>query len=97
MLYPHDFRLTDISRYDMANLKKTRDNHLKSSMSIIASNPRGDAMLYACVAVGAAVTIAILLRMVARRRSKAAFTIDDWLIVASLIPTSGMLVCGGSS
>lgn len=54
-------------------------------------------MLYACVAVGAAVTIAILLRMVARRRSKAAFTIDDWLIVASLIPTSGMLVCGGSS
>lgn len=54
-------------------------------------------MLYVCVAVGAAVTIAVFLRLVARFKSKAAFGVDDWLIVASLVPTYGMLVCGGFS
>ncbi len=61
------------------------------------NNPRGDAMLYACIAIGIAVTIAVTLRLVARWKSKAAFAVDDWLIVASLVPTYGMLVCGGFS
>ena len=60
-------------------------------------NYRGDAMLYGCVAVGVVVTIAVILRLMARWRSKAAFAVDDWLIVASLIPTYGMLLCGGFS
>ncbi len=61
------------------------------------NNPRGDAMLYVCVAVGAVVTIAVLLRLMARWKIKAAFAVDDWLIVASLVPTYGMLICGGFS
>ena len=62
-----------------------------------AVNARGDAMLFSCIAVGATVTIAVFLRLVARWKSKAAFAVDDWLIVASLVPTYGMLVCGGFS
>ena len=54
-------------------------------------------MLYGCIAVGVAVTIAVILRLVARWRSKATFAVDDWLIVASLVPTYGMLLCGGFS
>ncbi len=54
-------------------------------------------MLYSCIAVGVTVTIAVVLRLVARLRSKAVIAVDDWLIVASLIPTYGMLVCGGFS
>lgn len=54
-------------------------------------------MLDICVAVGAIVTIAVLLRLLARWKTKAAFAVDDWLLVASLVPTYGMLVCGGFS
>ena len=54
-------------------------------------------MLYSCIAVGVVVTIAVVLRLVARLKSQAAFAVDDWLIVASLIPTYGMLICGGFS
>lgn len=60
----------------------------------MADNPRGEELIRSSAGVVVVVTIAVLLRILARWRSKAAFAADDWLIVASLIPTYGMLVCG---
>ena len=55
------------------------------------NNPRGAQAIYVSIAVGVIVPIAVLLRIVARSRSKAPLAIDDWLIVASLLPLFAMI------
>jgi hypothetical protein len=37
------------------------------------------------------------LRLLARRKVKARFAIDDWLIVATLVPSYAMLIVGSLS
>ena len=47
--------------------------------------------------VGVLLVLAVTLRLLARKRSKAGFAIDDWWIVGSLLPSFGMLVSGAFS
>ena len=54
-------------------------------------NPRGAQAINVSIAVGVLAPAAVLLRIVARSRSKAALAIDDWLIVASLLPLFAMI------
>lgn len=44
------------------------------------------------IALGVIVVVAVLLRLVARSKSKASFAIDDYWISVSLIPFFGMIV-----
>ena len=58
----------------------------------MVDNPVGRRVVQISVALGIVDVIAVGLRMLARWRSKAAFGADDALIIASLIPSSGMIV-----
>ena len=55
------------------------------------ANPRGAQAINVSIAVGVIASVAVLLRIVARSRSKAPLAIDDWLIVASLLPLFAMI------
>lgn len=57
-------------------------------------NPGRDRVICITVISGVLATVAVLLRFVARRRSKASFAADDWWIAATLIPSYGMLAVG---
>lgn len=50
-----------------------------------------DALAYA---LDALITVAVLLRLIARRRSKATFAVDDVFIILSVFPFYGMTVLG---
>ena len=54
-------------------------------------NPRGAQAINVSIAVGVIAPVAVLLRLVARSRSKAPLAIDDWLIIASLLPLFAMI------
>ena len=58
----------------------------------MVSNPVGYHVLQTCIAFGVVDTVAVALRILARRRSNAAFAADDALIVASLLPLYAMMV-----
>lgn len=60
----------------------------------LKENPRGAAVLYFTIALGILVTLAVLLRFMARRCIKAAFAADDWWILGSLVPLYGMIILG---
>ena len=55
------------------------------------ANPRGAQAINVSIAVGVLAPVAVLLRILARSRSKAPLAIDDWLIVASLLPLFAMV------
>lgn len=55
---------------------------------------RADAVNHVAIACGVIETVAVCLRLLARWKSKAQFAIDDWIIVATLIPSYAMLVLG---
>ena len=55
------------------------------------ANPRGAQAINVSIAVGVLAPVAVLLRIVARSKSKAPLAIDDWLIVASLLPLFAMI------
>jgi hypothetical protein len=58
-------------------------------------NSRGVWVICISVVLGAIDTLAIILRFIARRRSKMGLAADDWLIAASLIPAHCMVVIAG--
>ena len=58
---------------------------------------RADSVNRVAVACGTIETIAVCLRLLARWKSKARFAIDDWIVVATLIPSYAMLVVGSFS
>lgn len=60
-------------------------------------NPERNRVAQVTVACGVLATVAVILRFVARLRSKASFAADDWLMVASLIPSYSMLAVGSIS
>lgn len=60
-------------------------------------SPKGEQVLQITIACGVLETVAILLRLLARYKTKAKYGIDDWLIVATLIPSCGMLIAGSFS
>ena len=60
-------------------------------------NPARGRIAQVTVACGVLATVAVILRFVARWRSKASFAADDWWMVASLIPSYGMLAVGSIS
>ena len=62
-----------------------------------AINPGRDRVAQVTVACGVLATVAVVLRFVARWRSKASFAADDWWMVASLIPSYSMLAVGSIS
>ena len=57
--------------------------------------PSGHTVLRAGIAAITIETIAVFLRLLARRTCKAAFAVDDWFVIASLLPSYGMFVIGG--
>ena len=61
---------------------------------MLEGNPRGDNVIKLTIACGILETLAVVLRLLARWRSKAAFAADDWWIVATLIPSYIMLAVG---
>ena len=60
-------------------------------------NPGRDQVIRVTVACGILATVAVLLRFVARWRSKASLAADDWWMAASLIPSYSMLAVGSIS
>lgn len=64
---------------------------------MLADNPRGDAIIHTNIACGILGTAAVMMRFLARWKSKAPFAADDWCILASLIPSYGMMVSSGFS
>ena len=58
----------------------------------MVSNPVGNRVLHTCLAFGIIDTVAVALRIFARRRSNAAFAADDALIIASLVPFYSMMI-----
>lgn len=61
---------------------------------MLDGNPRGELVIKVTIVCGILETLAVILRLVARWRSKAAFAADDWWIVATLIPSYAMLTVG---
>lgn len=57
-------------------------------------NPGRDLVIRTTIACGVLETVAVVLRMVARWRSNVTIAVDDWLLMASLIPSYAMLVNG---
>lgn len=53
---------------------------------------RGETILNTSIGIAIIVTLAVILRFVARKKIKATLATDDWLLLASLIPTYAMLV-----
>lgn len=60
-------------------------------------NPGRDQVIRVTVACGVLATVVVALRFLARWKSKASFAADDWWMVASLIPSYGMLAVGSIS
>lgn len=57
----------------------------------LEDNPRGAFVVHFSIAVVILITLAVVLRLAARYRSKAAFAVDDLWIVGSLLPFYGMI------
>lgn len=58
-------------------------------------SPRGVWVICISVALGVIDTLAVILRFIARRKSKSGLALDDWLIAASLIPAYFMIMIAG--
>lgn len=63
-----------------------------SSSTMAVGKGRGETILNTSIGIAIIVTLAIILRFVARKKIKARYAADDWLMVASLVPTYAMLV-----
>lgn len=61
-------------------------------MTLLADNPNGAQIFHTGVALAVIDTLAVLLRLLARWRSKASFAVDDLLISISMFPFYGMVV-----
>lgn len=55
-------------------------------------NGRGETIVNTSIAIAIIVTIAVILRFIARKKTKATLATDDWFILASLVPAYAMLV-----
>ena len=62
-------------------------------------NPVGNQVIHISIALGALITLAVPLRLLARWKSKADFAMDDVLMIISVIPQYVMIALGviGSS
>ena len=63
----------------------------------MSTNSRGETVIHAGIICGVFQTLSVCLRLLARWKIKARFAADDWLIVATLIPSYAMLVVGSLS
>lgn len=63
----------------------------------MSDQSRADSVNRVAVACGVIETVAVCLRLLARYKTKARFAVDDWVIVATLIPSYAMLVLGSFS
>ena len=59
--------------------------------STMHNNPLGARVWHIGITLGVLTTVAVLLRVVARWRSKAPFAADDVLIIVSLVPFYAMI------
>ena len=63
--------------------------------SVGPQNHRGHTILGVSIAFGVIEIVAVALRFLARRRIGARWRIDDWLILAALVPNYAMIIIGG--
>jgi hypothetical protein len=61
---------------------------------VMARNRLGERVIVLSVVINIVVTVAVILRFLARRKSKADVAIDDVLLVVSVIPQYVMVVLG---
>lgn len=59
---------------------------------MMPNNPLGDQLIHASIALGVVATIAVILRFIARSKSKADFGGDDIMITICLIPQWAMII-----
>ena len=59
---------------------------------MMPNNPLGDQLIHASIALGVVATIAVILRFIARSKSKADFGSDDIMIAICLIPQWAMII-----
>lgn len=64
---------------------------------MLKDNARGHAVVHATIALGVIDTIAVVLRLIARKRSIAKIGMDDWMIIASLVPAYAMIIAASLS
>ena len=60
----------------------------------LAHNPRGVMVIAITATMGIVDFLAVVLRFVARSKTRMAIGADDWWLVASLVPFYAMIVCG---
>ena len=58
----------------------------------MAPNPRGDTAVRWVIVLGVIDTLAVVLRFFARKKNGTKIAADDWMIMASLVPTYCMIV-----
>ena len=63
-------------------------------ISNMPENPVGNQVIRVSIVLGALITLAVALRLLARWKSKANFAIDDVLIIISVLPQYVMIVIG---
>lgn len=56
-----------------------------------AINVRGETIVNTSIAIGIIITFTVVLRFIARKKTKASLAADDWFILASLVPAYAML------
>ena len=59
---------------------------------MMPNNPLGDQLIYASVALFVVAIVAVILRFIARWKSKADFGSDDIMIATCLIPHCAMVI-----
>lgn len=60
----------------------------------MSANPIGNQVIRISIALGALITLAVPLRLLARWKSKANFAMDDILIIISVLPQYVMITVG---
>ena len=60
----------------------------------MSSNPKEGLVIRTTIACAVIETVAVVLRLIARWRSNATYASDDWVLLASLIPSYAMLANG---
>ena len=63
-----------------------------SSASDLGGNPKGERAYHIGIALAVLSTVAVWLRLLARRKTKARFGMDDLLVAISLLPTYIMVI-----
>ena len=81
----------DVSNLTIAINRRTKTILLYQE-AMVPNNPLGDQLIRASIALGVVATTAVILRFIARSKSKADFGSEDIMIAICLIPQWAMVI-----